>query len=324
MQPRLEEPLIRTYGAFRVRQLILEMEGRKPRTLDVCRLTMANTDGEETPLTTIPNERINLPWVVYTIEECLKRVGGRINIIESLLSEHSQANEEAAISSPVRDIPKDERLRLITGGPITANPIQLKIMREHYPQLSEALSHLRATYPGEIEDVSEIVRAVFGRLSRLMQEGSLSAHAQFDRESQIRAGYGHVLGNLVLRTGPFHVYEIFGAYTPTGSLLIPLQQRKDGTWIPSVFAVRYEDEPLISLDVGALERLEPPGIVQVCETVGRWLTVTSDSIASANAMFDRKAAADRSQGTSMAWREREYEIVRNAWAALGCIDEERK
>ncbi len=63
MQPRLVEPLIRTYGAFRVRQLILEIEGREPRTLDVCRLSMVTADGEETPLTTIPNERVNLPWV---------------------------------------------------------------------------------------------------------------------------------------------------------------------------------------------------------------------------------------------------------------------
>ncbi len=205
----------------------------------------------------------------YTIEECLKGVGARIKLIESLLSEHGQANEESAINSPVRDIPKDERLRLIMEGPNTANPIQIKIMREHYPQLSEALSHLRASYPEGIEDVSEIVRAQFGRLSQLMQEGSLSAHAQFDRESQLLTGYGHIFGNLVFQSGPFHVYEIFGAYTPTGSLLGRLRQRKDGTWTTSAFAVRYEDEVLISLDVGALERLEPSAIVQVCEAVGR-------------------------------------------------------
>src|SRR6185437_11764787 len=71
MYQRIVEPLIRSYGPFRVRQLILEMEGREARTLEVCRLILADEPDQEVRLKTIHNSRIDLHWIVYTVKEYL-------------------------------------------------------------------------------------------------------------------------------------------------------------------------------------------------------------------------------------------------------------
>src|SRR5690242_16447218 len=95
MYQRIVEPLIRSYGAFRVRQLILEMEGREPRTLEVCRLTLADDPEQEVPLKTIHNSRIDLPWIVYAVEEYLDDLTSYMRQLDNERYENADPEELA-------------------------------------------------------------------------------------------------------------------------------------------------------------------------------------------------------------------------------------
>ena len=108
MDQRIVEPLVGAHGLFHVRQLILEMDGREPRTLEVCRLTLADDPNQEVPLKTIHTSRIDLPWIVYAVEEYLDNL---TSYMRQLDSEHYENVDPERLTEGLRRLSEvsDER-----------------------------------------------------------------------------------------------------------------------------------------------------------------------------------------------------------------------
>lgn len=155
MQPRIVEPLVCSYGAFRVRQLILEIDGRESRTLEVCRLTLADDPEREVPLKTVDNLRTDLPWIVYAVEEYLDNLTRYIRQLDNERYEHADPERLAEALRQLSTTSDEEWARLIAQGVLMPHPRQRELMGIIHRRVSAALRDVKASHSEGIPAIIE-------------------------------------------------------------------------------------------------------------------------------------------------------------------------
>jgi len=157
VQRQIREPLVNSYGRFRVRQLVLQIDDRKPLTLEVCELTLADGKGQEIPLKIVHNSRTDLSWITYAIEEYLGDLDYmRISFDRNQLQD--DVEEIDNIPQWGNDRTDMQWAAIIAYGQISRHPRLRELMDVYYEQVSEALQDLRASHPEGIPDLLEGVR----------------------------------------------------------------------------------------------------------------------------------------------------------------------
>lgn len=348
MQPRLLEPLIRTYGAFRVRQLIMEIEGREPRTLDVCRLTMVDENDQEMPLKTIHNSRIDdLGWIAYAVEEYLDDLKHYMQSLDRSRQNREKGNLEGhdveKLAEALRRLSEvsDERwARLIARERLTPHPRQRELLDIYHQRASKALGDLKTRHP---EGVADQLKDVFA-MTQVFDE---TIHGDTQdrlktRLDDLRHVFARILGDLVLQAGPFQVFEDFGYYVRTDVHITPFQQREDGKWVNATYTIFYQDDTMRNsefqndgfnkLGIGSFTDLNLPEVADICGPISRWLAEKRKSHERnrewhreyAYALKPRiddetfEALLEEAQQYDGESRDEEYHAVYDAWAALGC------
>lgn len=333
MYQRIIEPLVRSYGVFRVRQLILEMEGREPRTLEVCRLTLADELDQEIPLKTIHNSRIDLPWIVYAVKEYLDDLA---SYMRQLDNEHYENADPERLAEGLRRLSEisDERwAQLIAREVLTPHPRQRELMGIYHQRTSEALRELSASSPEGISDALGQTRAKNPELDRAIRGDAQHRLGFWRHELELPRRFTRISGKQVLRAGPFQVFEEFGYYDRTDVRLAALQQRDDGTWVNATYSVIFKGGPFGDVGIGMFISLSAPGAAQLCEPVRGWLaekrahqawnrewradyrrTVREVDLEAYQALVEEEEENEQYQP------DEEYQAVYNAWIALGCTD----
>lgn len=340
MQPRLVEPLIRTYGAFRVRQLILEIEGREPHTLDVCRLTLASDDAQEVPLKTIHNTRIDLSWVVYAVREYQYDLRHLIRSFDEIQFETLDPVKLAESLHRLSDVSDDQWAKMIAREHLTAHPRQRELMDVYCQQTSEALRDLHAIYPESVADRLDEFRTNNQELDRVIRTNTKQRRQLWGDQIQRLRPFERILGRQVFESGPFHVFEDFGCYTRTDVNLTPLQQREDSTWVNATYGTYFydgemsksgsQDDSFAKRALGLFTHVGAIGRDQVCEAVDRWLAEERKAHQrnrewAANYMRTMKQESGDETfeivGEESDQFDEEYQAIYMAWIALGCEGE---
>ena len=274
MQRQIIEPLVNSYGQFRVRQLVLQVNDRKPLTLEVCGLTLTDGQGhgQEIPLKIVHNSRTDLSWIVYAIEEYLGDLDYmRIDFDRGKDWRQDNGLEEIDnIHQWGDDVTDMQWAAMIARQHILTHPRQRELMDLYYQQVSEALQDLQASHPEGIPDLLEGVRGKenarpqLWKLPRFLQEKSQDipkpwhiirldrsfrdvgdgpkSHVMWRIEPQLPPISTPILGEMVLQAGPFQVFEDFGFYYLKTIHLTPLRQKEDGTWVNPNYRIFYQDE----------------------------------------------------------------------------------
>jgi hypothetical protein len=274
VQRQIIEPLVNSYGPFRVRQLVLQVDDRKPLTLEVCELTLADGQGQEIPLKIVHNSRTDLSWIVYAIEVYLGDLDYmRIEFDRGKDWRQDNGLEEIDnIQQWGDDVTDMQWAAMIARQHILTHPRQRELMDVYYEQVSEALQALRASHPEGIPDLLEGVRGKeaarpqLWELPRFLQEKSQGmpkpwhiirldrsfsfrdvgvgpkSHITWRIEPELPPVSTPILGEMVLQAGPFQVFEDFGNYALKTIHLTPLRQKEDGTWVNPTYRIFYQDE----------------------------------------------------------------------------------
>jgi hypothetical protein len=276
VQRQIIELLVNSYGQFRVRQLVLQIDDRKPLTLEVCELTLADGESDESqeiPLKIVHNSRTDLSWIVYAIEEYLGDLDYmRIDFDRGKDWRQDNGLEEIDSIHQWGDDVTDLRwAAMIASERILTHPRVRELMDVYYQQVSEALEDLRASHPEGIPDLLEGVRGKedarpqLWELPRFLQEKSQDtpkpchiirldrsfirgvgdgpeSHVMWQIEPQLPPISTPILGEMVLQAGPFQVFEDFGFYYLKTIHLTPLRQKEDGTWVNPTYRIFYQDE----------------------------------------------------------------------------------
>ncbi len=335
-----------------MRQLILEMEGREPRTLEVCRLTLADDPDQEIPLKTIHNSRIDLPWIVYAVEEYLDNLTAYISQLDS---EHHRNVDPERLAERLRRLSEvsDERwAQLIAQEILTPHPRQRELMGIYHRRASAALHELRTSHPEGIPDVLEQVRAEKPELDRI--RGDAQHKLGFWRhELGLPRRFTRIVGEKVLQAEPFQVFEELGYYDRTDVRLAALQQRDDGVWVNATYRITFkrdvslrdlftddrtldegfQDDTFGEVDIGLFTALSMPEVAQMCEPIRAWLAEKRADQAwnrEWNANYRREMRekypeayeelAEEEEEDAPFQPDEEYQAVYDAWLALGCHD----
>lgn|GEM_PF-1334690 len=343
-----------SYGRFRVRQLVLQIDDRKPLTLEVCELTLADGKGQEIPLKIVHNSRTDLSWITYAIEEYLGDLDYmRISFDRNQLQD--DVEEIDNIPQWGNDRTDMQWAAIIAYGQISRHPRLRELMDVYYEQVSEALQDLRASHPEGIPDLLEGVRGKeaarpqLWELPRFLQEKSHDmpkpwyitrlhrsfrdvgdgpkSHVMWRIEPKLPPVSTPILGELVLQAGPFQVFEDFGFYTLNSILLTPLRQKEDGPWVNPTYRIFYQDEAQQNdtppgagpgrRDMGSLTSLDTPTTAQICRAVKRVLTKIWSS---APVDYDKIYEMQLLELLEAGQYDAEEKPVYDAWAALGCLD----
>lgn len=333
MYQRIVEPLIRSYGPFRVRQLILEMEGRAPRTLEVCRLTLADEPDQEVPLKTIHNSRIDLPWIVYAGEEYLDDLTSYMRQLDSERYENADPERLAEGLRRLSEVSDEQWAKLIARGYLTSHPRQRELMGIYHRRASEALDELRTSHPEGIPNVLEQIRAERPELDRV--RGDAQHRLGFLRhEMELPRRFTTIWGEQVLQAGPFQVFEELGFYDRTDIRLAALQQRDDGIWVNATYHITFKGGPFGDIGIGMFINLSAPEVAQLCEPVRAWLAEKrahqawnrewrADYIRTVRLVDPEayQALVEEEEENEQYQPDEEYQAVYNAWIALGCTDD---
>lgn len=302
MRPRIIEPVIQTFGAFRVRQLIMQIEGQEPRPLEVSRLTLteipreARISGQEIPLKTIHNSRLDLSWIVYSVEEYLDDLAFGMKSLDEELKEHSSPEQLAEGIGRMPAIPDARWAQLIARQYLTPHPRQRELMEIFHRRATEALQQLRASHPEGIADKLQEIRGQYPDLDLALGGDTQEQVSMWRQELQRPRSFDRILGERVLESGPFQVFEDFGYYARNDIHLNPLQQRMDGSWASVTYMIYFQrDLPADDLPVsgvapenearneifpkseygksaiGLFSSWQKPGAEQLCGPVGHWL-----------------------------------------------------
>lgn len=353
MYQQIVEPLIGTYGSFHVRQLILEMDGREPRTLEVCRLTLADDPDQEVPLKTIHNSRIDLPWIVYAVEEYLDDLQ---TYMRQLDNEHYEDADPERLTEGLRHLSEmsDERwAQLIARAVLTPHPRQRELMGIYHQRASEALRELRASHPEGISDKLREARLKNPELDHAFWGDTQHRLGFWRHELELPRRFTRIVGERVLQAGQFQVFEELGYYDRTDVRLAALQQRDDGTWVNATFRLifkkdlslrdifaaarmldeKYQGDTLKEVVIGLFTDLHVPGVAQLCEPIRAWLAEKrADQVWNREWMANyMRTMQEQDPETYEALVEaegedvpdapdEEYQAVYDAWAALGCTD----
>lgn len=359
MYQRIVEPLIRTYGAFRVRQLILEMEGREPRTLEVCRLTLADDLNQEAPLKTIHNSRTDLPWVVYAVEEYLDNLKSYMRQLDNERYEDVDQEKLAEGLRRLSEVSDEQWAQAIARQVLTPHPRQRDLIGIFHRRASEALQELKASNPEGIPDILETFRAENNELDQAFMGDAQNRLGFWRSQLERPQRFTPILGEQVLQVGTFYVFEDFGYYAPTDVHLTPLQQREDGTWVNTKYMLYFQSS--VSLEdmftdveardavfeeiesrryaIGGFTSLNVPEVAQLCEPVSRWLAEkrenhkrNRDWLANYKLTLKQQLDSQAYEALEQAYEsleaeedeseryDEEYQEVYDAWVALGCID----
>lgn len=350
MHQRIVEPLIRTFGSFHIRQLILEMDGREPRTLEVCRLTLADDPYQEVPLKTIHNSRIDLPWIVFAVDEYLDNL---MSYMSQLDNERYEDADPERLAEGLRHLSEmsDERwAQLIAQEILTPHPRQRELMGVYHQRASEALRELRASHPEGISDKLREARLKNPELDHAFWGDAQHRLGFWRHELELPRRFTRIVGERVLQAGQFQVFEQLGYYDRTDVRLAALQQRDDGTWVNATYQITFKrdvspHDPFAAPDewfqantsdevgIGLFTDLRMPGVAEICEPIRAWLAEKREWQARdrewmANYMRtmqeqDPEAyeALVEAEGEDVPDApDEEYQAVYDAWAALGCTD----
>ena len=355
MQRQIVEPLVNSYGRFRVRQLVLQVNDRKPLTLEVCELTLADDQDQEIPLKIVHNSRTDLSWIVYAIEVYLGDLDYMRTDIDRGWLQDDDLEEIDKIPQWGNDKTDMQWAAIIAYGHISRHPRGRELMDVYYQQVSEALEDLRASHPEGIPDLLEGVRGKedarpqLWELPRFLQEKSQDtpkpwhiirlersfrdigdgpkSHVMWQIEPQLPPISTPILGEMVLQAGPFQVFEDFGFYTLNSILLTPLRQKEDGTWVNPTYRIFYQDEAQQNealpgdgtrrRDLGSLTSLETPTTAQICRAIKRVLT---NIWSSTPADYDKIYEMQLLELLEASQYNAEDKPIYDAWVALGCLN----
>lgn len=349
MQPRIVEPLICSYGAFRVRQLILEIEGKESRTLEVCRLTLADDPDREIPLKTIHNSRKDLSWIVYAAEEYLDDLTRYVKQLDNSRYDDVDNEKLAEGLRRLSEVSDERWTQLIAQEYLTPHPRQRELMGIIHRRVSEALADMKASHPEGILDVPELIRAEKPALCQAVWDDKQYTLGFWRLELELPQRFTPIVGEQVLEVGPFQVFEELGYYDRTDVRLAELHQRDDGVWVNATYRIifkgtaplhdtfagngtqsnGFQNDTFSEVVIGSFIDLNVPGVAQLCKPIYAWLAERRADQARNREWYadylrtmweqdpeayDALAKDEEEQD----WSDDEYQAVYDAWVALGC------
>jgi len=216
----------------------------EPRTLEVCRLTLADEPDQEIPLKTIHNSRVDLSWIVYAAEEYLDNL---TSYMEQLDNEHYENVDPEELDEGLRrlsEVSDEQWAKLIARAYLTPHPRQRELMGIYHQRASEALRELRASHPGGIADALGQIHMENPELDWAIHGDAQHRLGFWRHELELPRRFTPIVGEQVLQAGPVQVFEDLGYYDRTDVRLAALQERDDGTWVNATYHIIFKREVL--------------------------------------------------------------------------------
>ncbi len=132
-----------------------------------------------------------------------------------------------------------------------------------------------------------------------------------------------ILGPSVRQVGPFHIYQSLGEYGRLDALPSVHVTESSISWTPPPhYMILFEDETLGIFDIWPTPSHYVPGAFQICRPARNWFYLWNEAIVAARTVLSEASDTDELARVreSLAWLERLYIKVYDAWVALNCPD----
>lgn len=330
--------LVGVYGPFRVYRL-MEMAGRDldliAETDEHHLIVLANDQDEAVEAIWHYDARMDLPWIVYAVkqhrriyESMIARIAGEQAQFMDLISQPEYMARwqewfdamfsEGRVSSEQSPDRAVERM-------VANSQSRRDQLRFHQDRITAALHDLEAAHPEGIADVSGEAEDEHERQKQRIEEGRRVAAKWWKHvDKYVDKGINchSILGPLVTQAGPFHIYQSLGAH---GRFDSPPSAYDDGSrvsWTNPEYMILFEDETLGLFDIWPTPYKYVPGAYQICGPARRWFGIWNQAIVAARTALSEASDLDELTRIreSLAWLERLYIKVYDAWLAFDCPD----
>jgi hypothetical protein len=197
--------------------------------------------------------------------------------------------------------------------------------RAHNQYIAQALRDLEAAHHKGVPDVSSQANAEYERRMQRIEQGRVIAArwwAYADTYVDKGINWHSNIGLPGTQAGPFHVYQSLGEYGRLNSLPSVHITESSISWTNPACMILFEDETLGIFDLWPTAYRYVPGASHICRPARSWFCLWGQAIVAARIALSEAAYLDELARIreSLAWLERIYLRVYDAWVELGCPD----